>query len=60
MFHILYKTHSQLLNKIILKFYSPVLLNLLDNIFMYSPAVGAIRKFNSFNIDIPGRSMLDL
>ena len=44
--------HSQLLNIIILKFNSPVLLNLLGNIFPYCPAVGAIRRVNSCNIDL--------
>ena len=52
--------HSQLLNIIILKFYPPVLLNQLGNIFLYCPAVGAIRRINSSNIDLPGRSMLEL
>ena len=52
--------HSQVLNIIILKFNPPVLLNLLGNIFPYCPAVGPIRRINSYNIDLPGRSMLDL
>ena len=49
--------HSQLLNVIILKINSLVLLNLLGNIFPYCPAVGAIRRINSSNIDLQGRSM---
>ena len=44
--------HSQLLSIILLKFNSPVLLNLLGNIFPYCPAVGAIRRINSSNIDL--------
>ena len=52
--------HSQLLNTIILKFTSPVLLNLLGNIFPYCPAVEAILIINSSSIDLPGRSRLDL
>ena len=34
----------------------PVLPNLLGNIFLYCPVVTAIRRINSFNIDLPGRS----
>ena len=45
-------SHSQLLNIIILKFNSPVLLNLMGNIFPYCPAVGAIRRIKSSNIDL--------
>ena len=52
--------HSHLLNIIILKCNSPVLLNLLGNIFPYCPAVGAIQRINSSNIDLPGRSMHEL
>ena len=44
--------HSQLLNIIIMKFNSPILLNLLDNIFPYCPALGAIRRINFSNIDL--------
>ena len=51
--------YSQLLNIKILKFNSPVLLNLLSNNFPYCPAVGAIRRINSSNIDLPGRSILE-
>ena len=56
-----YKTgqHSQLLNNVILKFNSLILLHLLGNIFPYCPAVGAIRRINSSNTNLPGRSMLD-
>ena len=43
-------THSQLQNTKILKFISPVLLNLLGNIFTNCPAVRAIRKIDSSNI----------
>ena len=46
--------HSQVLNIIILKFNSPVMLNLMGNIFPYCPAVGAIWRINSSNIDLPG------
>ena len=42
--------HSQLLNIIILKLNSSVLLNLLGNIFPYCPAVRAKRRINSSNI----------
>ena len=52
--------HSQLHNIVILKLNSPILLNLLGNIMPYGPAVGAIRRINSFNIDLQGRSILDL
>ena len=52
--------YSQLLSIIILKFNSSALLNLSGNIFPYCPAVGAIRRTNFFNIDLPGWSMLDL
>ena len=51
---------ASILNIIILKFYTPVLLNLLGNIFPYCPAVEAIRRINSSSIDFPGRSILDL
>ena len=44
--------HSQLLNIIISKLNSPVLLYLLGNIFPYCPAVRAIQKINSSNIDL--------
>ena len=44
--------HSQLLNIIILKLYSPVFLTLLCNIFLYCPAVGAIHRVNPSNIDL--------
>ena len=50
---ILIRIHSQLLNIIILKFKSPVLLNLLGNIFRYCPAVGAVQRINPSNIDLP-------
>ena len=43
-----------------MKFTSPLLLNLLGNIFPYCPAVEAIRRINSSSIDLPGRQMLDL
>ena len=43
---------SQLLNIEILKSNSPVLLNLLVNIFSYCPAVRVIRRTNSSNIDL--------
>ena len=43
--------YSQLLNIIILKSNSPVLLNLLGNIFPYCPNVGAIQIINPFNIE---------
>ena len=46
--------HSQLLNIIILKFFSPVLLNLQGNMFLYCPAVKAIQKINSSSINLPG------
>ena len=52
--------HSQLLNIIILKFNPPVLLNLLGNIFPHCPAVRAIQRINYSNIDLPGRSTLEL
>ena len=52
--------HSQLLNIMILKFNSSILLNLQGIIFPYCPAVGAIQRINSSNIDLPGRSMLEL
>ena len=51
---------SQLQNIIILTFNPPTLLNLLGNIFPYCPPVGAIPRINSSNIDLPGRSMLEL
>ena len=47
-----YISHAQLLNIIILKFNSPVLLNLLGNIFPYCPAVGAIWRIKFSNIDL--------
>ena len=50
--HSKHSKHSQLLKVIILKFNSPALLNLLGNIFPYCPAVGAIRRINSSNIDL--------
>ena len=46
--------HSQLLNIIILNFFSPVLLNLQGNMFLYCPAVKAIQRINSSSIDLPG------
>ena len=49
---ILQLSHSQLLNIIVLKLNSPVLLNLLGNIFLYCPAVGAIQRNTYFNIDL--------
>ena len=52
--------HSQLLNIIVLKFNSPILIILLGSIFPYCPAVKAIRRINSSSIDITGGSMLDL
>ena len=51
---------SQLQNIIILTFNPPILLNLLGDIFPYCPPVGAIPRINSSNIDLPGRSMLEL
>ena len=51
--------HSQLLNIIILKFNSSVLLNLMGNMFLYCPADEAIRRINSSSIDHQERSMLD-
>ena len=51
--------HSQLLNIIILKFNSSVLLNLMGNMFLYCQAVEAIQRINSSSIDHPERSMLD-
>ena len=55
-----YILHSQLLNIIILKFTSPVLLNLLGNIFMYFPAAEGMQRVHSSSIYLQGRSMLDL
>ena len=52
--------HYQLLKIIILKFYSPVLLCQMGNIIPYCPAVGAIRRINSFNTDLQGKSKLEL
>ena len=47
-----YILHSQLLNIIILKFNSTVLLHQLGNIFPYCPALKALQRINSLNIDI--------
>ena len=44
--------YSQLLNIKILKFNSPVFLNLLGNILPYCPAFGAIRRINSSDIGL--------
>ena len=52
--------HSQLLNIIILKFNSLVLLILLGNIFPHCPAFEAIHRLNFSSIDLPERSMLHL
>ena len=52
--------HSKLLNNVILKLNSSVMLNHLGNIFLYGPVDRAIRRINSSNIDLPGRSMLEL
>ena len=49
-----------ILNIIILKFTSPVMLNLLGNIFPYCPAVESIQRINSSSINLTGRLLLDL
>ena len=49
--------HSQLLNIVILKFNSPVLLNQLGNIFPYCPVDIAIQRINSSSIDLAGRKI---
>ena len=56
----LIRNHCQLLNILIFKFNTPVLLNQLGIIFPYCPVDRAIRRIDSFSIDLPGRLMLEL